>query len=126
MPLTRLEMLRRLLSPSPTAGWTMDPLPAPVLVTSSPSVSSTREVFMVRTGLTIAPSGTWTQSQLRAILGIIGPQADAAGLELTTIDVSTQDMAVPKFLIAVRCKRHQKIIAPDSLCEECLREDPAP
>lgn len=70
-------------------------------------------------GFTVNPSGEWSERQLKAVLKIIEPEAEEMGLEVNSIEVTTYSTKEKRFIVTVRCKKHQEPLSPDSACPVC-------
>jgi hypothetical protein len=69
----------------------------------------------------IDPRGTWSPRQAKAVLDVIGPEAEQRGLGFEMLDVTTFQMPAPRVMLQAYCLEHEWPVLLDEACEMCLR-----
>lgn len=74
-------------------------------------------------GFSFSPSGRWSARQLPHVLAVLVPEADAMGLELVDIEVTTHGDACSWWTLVARCRLHGVPVPFDchATCPECVR-----
>ena len=77
-----------------------------------------------RTPLPVSLRGAWSPRQAFHVMESMRDQAEAQGLMLVPVNVTTFDTS-PRLLVLVMCRaHHDEVVPPGTICEECQREWP--